>query len=348
MLVTAAGSSVTSILLLTVERYLSVSHPTAVKQFLTRRKMGSVIVSVWVMWLLYSIPGLLASWDYRSNSSPEKYCFLGDDYYNRYHLITLVILFVAHQIPMWYFQVKTLQIAKLYLRTPMERLRIRGSVQRRQTDDHHNLCAVRFQDMKREMSRSCPSVTEAHNTDALPTSEMTLALPSALQHHRWNSTPLPHKDSNLATSDEVLNKRPSAIRSRVFLSLTNLVSEFGRTTPRRRSSTLSAHKMKRVLKRSHKMSKLVFSVMGCFSLCWWPYISALGLYCICPDHCHITPQVFNVLGILIALNLFCNAFIYAAKSKDFRLAFKNIFRCKRSILETPSVSLPRLNCEHFH
>ena len=305
---------------------MSVKHPAFSKQFLTREKVKKTILFTWIFWTLYSGLGLAVSWNQHESTSysSSRICTLGAGYHNDHHLMSIVILFFMHQIPMWYFQLKTLKVAKFYMIPAADRLKKRGSVnsvlkdnEDKSTSKESETGEIKLSNLPSFDHRNGPSVAEvllerSHNTDG----------------HRRHSAPLPKRES--IKSEQFLNLPMNSVNRSPCASLTSIVGDPSLGGFRRYSSIRDAERMKRLLIRSQQMSKLVFSVMGCFSLCWWPYMTALGVYTICPDHCKIEPQVFNILGVFIILNSFSNAFIYAAKSKDFRIVFKNIFKCKRN------------------
>ena len=75
------------------------------------------------------------------------------------------------------------------------------------------------------------------------------------------------------------------------------------------------------------LSRLVFLIMGVFSLCWLPFIITLTMYTACPDHCGIQGTVLTYLSAPLALNAFTNILIYAVRSPGFRVALRNM--CQR-------------------
>ena len=346
-MITAGGASVSGILLLTIERYLSVRHLSFSKQFITRRKVIKGITFIWIFWIIYPVLGLTISWYHHQRSSyiPSRLCTLGAEFYNDHILLSLVIIFILHQIPMWYFQLKTFKVAKFFLIPTADRMKKKGSTNAVIKPDNEEKPAPKESETGEIRSLNCPSSIE--QSEEVSLAEIILERSqNAKGQHRRHSVPLPKRES--LKSEQHLNLPINSSDRSPFASLTSIVGELSVSNFRRYSSIRDAVKVKKILKRSQQMSKLVFSVMGSFSLCWWPYITALGAHSICPKHCHIEPEVFHVLGIFIVLNSFSNAFIYAAKSKDFRVAFKNIFSCKRNtkMFLTQAYSPPRLSCEH--
>ena len=344
-IIQTGGASVTGVFLLTVERYLAVKHPTFSRQFLTRKKVIKTIIYTWIFWTLYSGLGLAVSWNQHPNPlyNSNKICTLGGGYQNGYHLMSIVILFSLHQVPMWYFQINTLKVAKFYMKPAADRLKKKCSLNSLHRLDNEKSTSKESETGEIQLSnfKSLPDRRDGPSTAAL-----LFDRSNNLEGHRRHSAPLPKRES--IKSEQFLDLPRGNINRSPFASLTS-VAELNLGGFRRYSSIRDAEKIKRVIRRSQQMSKLVFSVMGCFSLCWWPYMTALGVYTTCPNHCKIKPYVFNILGVFIIINSFSNAFIYAAKSKDFRSAFRSIFKCWRSSNLSLSItqSFPRLSCEHI-
>lgn len=90
-----------------------------------------------------------------------------------------------------------------------------------------------------------------------------------------------------------------------------------RKSSRRRPSKLS-------LVKEHKALKTLGIIMGCFTLCWLPFFVANIIDTINRDL--IPRNVFRFLNWLGYINSGLNPIIYC-RSKEFRLAFKNILGC---------------------
>ncbi len=251
---------------------------------------------------------------------------------------------------MWYFQVKTLKVAKFYLSPAADRLRKRGSM---------DTTLMRTEEITvGSESRELESESGERSTATqlcIPSLEISEDFSSqgacgGNRYERRASCPAASIRRGSNRSDQFLSLPTGMSEKNQFPSLTSLVSNISRSY-RRSSSIIEAEKIKKFLKRSQQMSKLTLSVMGCFSICWWPFITALAIHTLCPQSCNITPQIFHYLGILLILNHFSNVFIYTAKSKDFRSAFKQIFRCGNgspaSKSGNPTIAYePATSCDH--
>lgn len=99
-----------------------------------------------------------------------------------------------------------------------------------------------------------------------------------------------------------------------------------RKSSRRRPSKLSVVK-------EHKALKTLGIIMGCFTLCWLPFFIANIINII--DRNLIPLHVFRLLNWLGYLNSGLNPIIYC-RSKEFRIAFKNILGC-------PWLQMPSMN-----
>lgn len=99
-----------------------------------------------------------------------------------------------------------------------------------------------------------------------------------------------------------------------------------RKSSRRRPSKLSVVK-------EHKALKTLGIIMGCFTLCWLPFFVAniINIF----NRSLIESKYFRSLNWLGYLNSGLNPIIYC-RSKEFRIAFKNILGC-------PWLQMPSMN-----
>ena len=188
------GASVTGTFLLTLERYLSVKHPSFSKQFLTRQKVKKTIIFTWIFWALYSGLGLAVSWNQQQSTSysSSKICTLGAEYHNDHHLMSIVVLFFMHQIPMWYLQLKTLKVAKFYMIPAADRLKKRGSVNSVLKQDNEDKSTSKESETE-EIRLS--NLTFFDHRNGLSVAEVLLERSHNTDGHRRHSAPLPNRES---------------------------------------------------------------------------------------------------------------------------------------------------------
>jgi hypothetical protein len=79
---------------------------------------------------------------------------------------------------------------------------------------------------------------------------------------------------------------------------------------------------------------MVGMVIGCFFVCWLPFVVSLFFYLqkeIGPaSKPPVTIEVFQLFFLLAASNSFMNPIIYTWMNKDFRSAFQEILCCHTS------------------
>lgn len=71
---------------------------------------------------------------------------------------------------------------------------------------------------------------------------------------------------------------------------------------------------------------MVLLILGCFSLCWFPYffvLTYMRLY-----NGRSLPEVYEAVFTLAVSNSWMNPLIYAWKSKNYRNAFWCLLKCK--------------------
>ena len=89
---------------------------------------------------------------------------------------------------------------------------------------------------------------------------------------------------------------------------------------------------KRLLSRISTMSQIIALILGSYVISWGPYSVALMLLTLCPQ-CGIQGQHLMYLTLVISLNSAANVVIFGVKSKEFRIAFKNMWQCNRTRVE---------------
>ncbi|XP_065171751.1 histamine H2 receptor-like [Atheta coriaria] len=78
--------------------------------------------------------------------------------------------------------------------------------------------------------------------------------------------------------------------------------------------------------KENKSVQMVLLILGCFSLCWFPYffvLTYMRLY-----NGRSLPEVYEAVFTLAVSNSWMNPLIYAWKSKNYRNAFWCLLKCK--------------------
>uniref|UniRef100_H2ZCJ6 G-protein coupled receptors family 1 profile domain-containing protein n=1 Tax=Ciona savignyi TaxID=51511 RepID=H2ZCJ6_CIOSA len=92
--------------------------------------------------------------------------------------------------------------------------------------------------------------------------------------------------------------------------------------PPNRSRSSCANAMSR---RERRFVCIISIITGCFMACWMPFFLTYSIYAICRNCC-LNNTLFKVFFWLGYLNSALNPVLYTAFNKDFRSAFKRLFR----------------------
>ncbi|XP_070540444.1 histamine H2 receptor-like [Ptychodera flava] len=133
----------------------------------------------------------------------------------------------------------------------------------------------------------------------------------------------------------------------VYIWLFKTASEQARRIAAMDKAVATNHRHPTNMKRERKAAKTLGVIMGCFLVCWGPYI----VYWTLKDACHfeVTMDAMNAMVWMGYLNSTMNPIIYAFFNKEFRNAFKKLLSCgscqlpskwRDSILNEPSVLSP--------
>ena len=83
------------------------------------------------------------------------------------------------------------------------------------------------------------------------------------------------------------------------------------------------------LKKITSMNRIVGLVLLSFFICWFPSMSLLLLFSICPDGCGVPSDIMLVSATLIIVSAMTNVCVYATKSPEFRVMFRSFLRLGR-------------------
>uniref|UniRef100_H2ZCJ3 G-protein coupled receptors family 1 profile domain-containing protein n=1 Tax=Ciona savignyi TaxID=51511 RepID=H2ZCJ3_CIOSA len=78
-------------------------------------------------------------------------------------------------------------------------------------------------------------------------------------------------------------------------------------------------------RRERRFVCIISIITGCFMACWMPFFLTYSIYAICRNCC-LNNTLFKVFFWLGYLNSALNPVLYTAFNKDFRSAFKRLFR----------------------
>ena len=109
MVVASGGASMTGILLLCLDAYLSVRHSVTLSGVFTTRLAWHLIVVSWVFWLAFSVLGVALA----DPEASEAECYLGGGLYRNTYLVCLPLVYYVHFVSVLYLQLATVVTTRM-------------------------------------------------------------------------------------------------------------------------------------------------------------------------------------------------------------------------------------------
>ncbi|XP_033126433.1 probable G-protein coupled receptor No18 [Anneissia japonica] len=99
------------------------------------------------------------------------------------------------------------------------------------------------------------------------------------------------------------------------------------------------------MKKERKAARTLGVIVGCFSICWFPFFLMYVILPFCST-CSVSPQLVQFITWVGYINSMLNPIIYTIFNRDFRNAFTKILfgRCKHSRDSRDSTKQIRFNC----
>ncbi len=84
------------------------------------------------------------------------------------------------------------------------------------------------------------------------------------------------------------------------------------------------HRHRKITRSHAKVMAIISAILVVFTVGWCPYMIALFLHAVCPNHCNLGPAVLNGLLTLCILQSFSNFFVYFVKDSSFKHRVKEL------------------------
>ena len=286
-------TSVTTLVIISVNRYIAVSKPFHVAKIYTSRKCLFMILMTWFISFLFSAPPLFG-W---SNFVPgTSFCVINTRKHPSYTIMLAVTYYISPAIlqPTFYF--KIYKILKL---------------------NRNNLVS--------DLDHSLKNKSKIH---PMPVDEVNqFPLKQGDTYDRVNKNPnsvekytVHHSDDSKEHHNENENFKKVKVICSNSVELPNHVKRSGIT--RNRSQRIELYK---ILKHEAKTTTIMVAVVIAFYVCWTPLAIASILYAF-----NLQPKKFGLVTfafVITCTNGVINPLIYGVMSKQFRKAYKKIFGC---------------------
>ena len=292
-------ASITTLVAISVNRYIAVSRPFRVVRIYTFRNTLSVIIMIWFVSLLFSAPPLFG-W---SNFTPgSNFCVIDARIHPSYTIILTVTHYISPAIlqPICYYKIyKILKQRNKIFSTNLEHtLKNKSKIHPTPVKELNNIPRKKQGDVCSRVQKNPKSAQKYTVNDSDNSTEN--------QKQNWDSK----KDKVICSNS---------------IELPNDAKRSG--VSRNRSEKIELYK---ILTREAKTAAIMVAVVIAFYVCWTPLAIASVLYAF-----SLQPSEFGLVTfafVIASTNGVINPLIYGVMNKKFRRAYKTIFRCWRQYL----------------
>ena len=287
-------ASITTLVVISVNRYVAVSRPFRVARIYTFRNTVLVIIMIWFVSLLFSAPPLFG-W---SNFTPgSNYCVINARTHPSYAIMLAVTHYICPAIlqPIFYYKIyKILKMRNKIFNTDLDHtLKNKSKIHPTPAKELNNIPRKKQGDVCSRIQKNSKSVQKytAYDSD------------NSNENQKQNED---LKEVKVFCSNSI--ERPNDAK-RAGVS-------------RNRSEKIELYK---ILKREAKTTAIMVAVVIAFYMCWTPLAIASILYAF-----NLQPIEFGLLTfafVIASTNGVINPLIYGVMNKKFRRAYKTIFKC---------------------
>ena len=287
-------TSITTLLAISVNRYVAVSRPFRVITIYTRRNTVFIIVMIWFVSLLFSVPPLFG-W---SNFIPgSSFCVFDTRKHPSYIIMLVTTYYISPAIlqPICYYKIyKVLKMRHKIFSTDLDRsLENKLKIHRTPAKELNESPIKKKQGgVYGRVQKNCKSVQKHTVTD------------SGDSHENQNQNEDLQKVEWICSNSKELSndaKRPGITQNH--------------------SKKIELY---RILKHEAKTTAIMVGVVIAFYVCWTPLAIASVLFAF-----NLQPSEFGLVTFAIVItctNGVINPIIYGIMNKKFRKAYKTIFR----------------------
>ncbi|XP_029439228.1 alpha-2Db adrenergic receptor-like [Rhinatrema bivittatum] len=284
-------SSIVHLCAISLDRYWSVTKAITYSLQRTRKRIKSMIATIWVLSAIISFPPLVTS------THRDWECLLNDDTW--YVLASCTISFFAPCMIMILVYCRIYQVAK-------QKTSVVFAAKNSTAGHSHR-------------SGSCWA-NSRHNTQLASSHNSNSNQPQGEQGDTdledstcSNQQPRPPQVSGQRRPEECKGDR-----KRLFWVLSRRAGE------QRREQSISLSKTRLAQIREKRFTFVLAVVIGGFIICWFPFFFTYSLDSVCRESCNVSKPLFNFFFWVGYCNSSLNPIIYTVFNRDFRKAFNRI------------------------
>uniref|UniRef100_H2ZCJ9 G-protein coupled receptors family 1 profile domain-containing protein n=1 Tax=Ciona savignyi TaxID=51511 RepID=H2ZCJ9_CIOSA len=312
-------ASIWNICVIGLDRYISVKYPMTYRKFRTMPKIRLFIISVWLFAAGVSLLPFVSEIE---TINSERGCFINASSW--YIVASCLLSFFVPSFIIWPVYIKIYMIVVLEPRhhpTPNQNGRNGVVDLTGRTEQHKHRVAIavnRSADDGSNWSEGLPNPKFIKTSDQTQHPTAPLCISLNIRNRCFVAACMhgPRKAEYIYHSEFAGRKK----NVKHFSILLKTGPSEGSSSQSQRSSCANA-----MSRRERRFVCIISIITGCFMACWMPFFLTYSIYAICRNCC-LNNTLFKVFFWLGYLNSALNPVLYTAFNKDFRSAFKRLFR----------------------
>uniref|UniRef100_H2ZCK1 G-protein coupled receptors family 1 profile domain-containing protein n=1 Tax=Ciona savignyi TaxID=51511 RepID=H2ZCK1_CIOSA len=289
-------ASIWNICVIGLDRYISVKYPMTYRKFRTMPKIRLFIISVWLFAAGVSLLPFVSEIE---TINSERGCFINASSW--YIVASCLLSFFVPSFIIWPVYIKIYMIGPRFETTAFRR----GSGKTGSSEDFMKLLDV---------PNNTNTGSRSLSTDQQMMVRSQSFIASSLPNPKFIKTSDQTQHPTAPLDRDQLGCRCAQCQDSLPLSIRLYTLSFSKNS--------CANAMSR---RERRFVCIISIITGCFMACWMPFFLTYSIYAICRNCC-LNNTLFKVFFWLGYLNSALNPVLYTAFNKDFRSAFKRLFR----------------------
>uniref|UniRef100_H2ZCJ8 G-protein coupled receptors family 1 profile domain-containing protein n=1 Tax=Ciona savignyi TaxID=51511 RepID=H2ZCJ8_CIOSA len=316
-------ASIWNICVIGLDRYISVKYPMTYRKFRTMPKIRLFIISVWLFAAGVSLLPFVSEIE---TINSERGCFINASSW--YIVASCLLSFFVPSFIIWPVYIKIymigrdLEISKRARHTPAPSHTKPEWKERRGRS--FETTAFRRGSGKTGSSEDFMKLLDVPNNTNTGSRSLSTDQQMMVRSQSFIASSGHEEGANLLFSSPTLKpKDPVSLPNPKFIKTSDQTQH--PTAPLSSSQSQRSSCANAMSRRERRFVCIISIITGCFMACWMPFFLTYSIYAICRNCC-LNNTLFKVFFWLGYLNSALNPVLYTAFNKDFRSAFKRLFR----------------------